>query len=143
MLRIQTVLLIFLFALISQPSYALFSNRIATIEHIWPDKMLFDRLSFFQQITYAGDSHSIYFWGNQFQFQNGKNGYIGLFNRGTRTVHFSICNATGWKSDKCKHFTHQGSGVRCEIEFPWKKCALSHVRIVPVVVKNAALDEGS
>ncbi|MET3590325.1 hypothetical protein ABID23_001431 [Bartonella silvatica] len=60
------------------------------------------------------------FGRNQFQFENGKSGAIAFFNRGRHTLHFSIWNATGWKSDKCQHFTHKGSGVRCEIEFPWK-----------------------
>ncbi|WP_208436938.1 DUF3472 domain-containing protein [Bartonella taylorii] len=118
--NIKKILLIFLFLLISKPSYAVFAGKVITMQHEWPDNMSFDTFSFFQQITHDGGPNSIYFWGNQFQFRNGKSGHIGLFNRGTRTIHFSIWNATGWKSDKCKHFTHEGSGVRCEIEFPWK-----------------------
>lgn len=118
--NIKKIILILLFLLISKPSYAVFAGKVVTMRHTWPHGMSFDTFSFSQQITNDGGPHSIYFWGNQFHFQNGKSGYIGLFNRGSRTIHFSIWNATGWKSDKCKHFTHEGSGVRCEIEFPWK-----------------------
>ncbi|WP_246464871.1 DUF3472 domain-containing protein [Bartonella phoceensis] len=103
----------------SKPSYAVFAGKVIKLEHDWRGQA-FDHFSFTQQITYDGGPNSIYFWGNQFQFENGKNGHIGLFNRDTHTVHFSIWDATGWKSDKCKHFTQKGSGVRCEIEFPWK-----------------------
>ncbi|WP_246744201.1 DUF3472 domain-containing protein [Bartonella grahamii] len=118
--KVKNILIIILFFLISKPSYAVFAGKVVTMQHEWPHNMSFDTFSFFQQITYDGGPHSIYFWGNEFHFKNGKSGYIGLFNRGTRTIHFSIQKATGWKSEKCKHFTHEGSGVRCEIEFPWK-----------------------
>ncbi len=118
--KVKNILIIILFCLISKPSYAVFAGKVVTMQHTWSQNRSFDTFSFFQQITYDGGPHSIYFWGNEFQFKNGKSGYIGLFNRGTRTIHFSIRNATGWKSEKCKHFTHEGSGVRCEIEFPWK-----------------------
>ncbi|WP_246787123.1 DUF3472 domain-containing protein [Bartonella taylorii] len=109
------------------------------MEHTWPDNVLFDTFSFTQQITYDGGPPSIYFWGNHFQFQNGKSGHIGLFNRGRHTIHFSIRNATGWKSDKCQHFTQEGSGVRCEIEFPWK----IGIRYKLDVSKNGNLVTGS
>lgn len=118
--NIKKLFLIFLFLLISKPSYAVFAGKVITMQHTWRHNTFFDSLYFSQQINYDGGADAIYFWGNQFQFKDGKSGYIGLFNRGTRTVHFSIWNATGWKSDKCKHFTHKNSGVRCEIEFPWK-----------------------
>ncbi|WP_244428379.1 DUF3472 domain-containing protein [Bartonella birtlesii] len=118
--NIKKILLIFLFLLISKPSYAVFAGKVVVMEHTWPENALFDTFSFTQQITYDGGANSIYFWGNHFQFQNGKGGQIGLFNRGHHTIHFSIRNAIGWKNGKCKHFTQEGSGVRCEIEFPWK-----------------------
>ncbi|UNE53851.1 hypothetical protein [Bartonella machadoae] len=120
MQRMKSVLLIFLVFLLSQPSYALSSDRMATIEHIWPNKMLFDHLSFFQQITHASDSRSTYFWGNQFQFQNGKNGYIGFSKKDTHTIHFSIENALGWKEGKCKNVTKKSLRVRCAVSLPWK-----------------------
>ncbi len=118
--NVKKILLIFLLLIISKPSYAVFAGKVVVMEHTWPENALFDTFSFTQQVTYDGGPQSIYFWGNRFQFQNGKGGYIGLFNRGHRTVHFSIWNATGWKNGKCQHFTHEGSGVRCEIVFPWK-----------------------
>ncbi|EJF79983.1 DUF3472 domain-containing protein [Bartonella doshiae] len=117
---VKKILLILLLLLLSKPSYAVFAGKVITIKHDWSHNRSFDQFSFFQQITHDGGPDSIYFWANQFQFENGKTGYIGLFNRGARTIHFSITNATGWKSGKCKHFTQEGSGVRCELEFPWK-----------------------
>lgn len=118
--KVKKIFIIFLFLFISKPSHAIFAGKIITMQHTWPHNVFFDSLSFSQQITYDGGPASIYFWGNQFQFKNGKSGYIGLFNRGSRTVHFFILDATGWQSGKCKHFTYDGSGVRCKIEFPWQ-----------------------
>ncbi|MBX4336465.1 DUF3472 domain-containing protein [Bartonella raoultii] len=112
-------LLLFLF-LLSKPSYAVFAGKIITIQHTWPSNDSFDTLSFFQQVTYNGGANALYFWGNQFQFKNGETGYIGLFNKGVHTVHFSIRNATEWKSEHCQYFMQEGPGVRCEIVFPWK-----------------------
>ncbi|UNE53853.1 hypothetical protein [Bartonella machadoae] len=93
---IKKALFVLLFLLISTPSYAVFAGKVITRQHEWHHgNGSFDTLSFFQQITHDGGPHSIYFWGHQFHFKNGKSGSIGLFNRGTRTVHFSIWNATG------------------------------------------------
>ncbi|WP_375703577.1 DUF3472 domain-containing protein [Bartonella sp. AD13SXNS] len=117
---VKKVILILLFLLISKPSYAIFAGKVIAIEHEWLKNASFDLFIFTQQVNYDGGPNSIYFWGNKFEFQNGKSGQIGFFNRSGRTIHFSIWNATGWKGNTCKHFTQEGSGVRCEIKFPWE-----------------------
>ncbi|MBB4076228.1 hypothetical protein GGR08_000521 [Bartonella fuyuanensis] len=136
---IKKLLFILLFFLMSKPSYAVFAGKVIIMEHRWPENILFDKFSFTQQITHDGGPDSIYFWGNHFQFENGRSGYIGLFNRDRHTIHFSIRNATSWKSGKCKHFTQEGSGVRCEIDFPWK----IGIRYKLDVSKNGNLVTGS
>ncbi|MET3590326.1 hypothetical protein ABID23_001432 [Bartonella silvatica] len=53
---------IFLFLLISKPSYAVFVGKVITMEHSWPENISFKTMSFFQQITYDDGPDSIYFW---------------------------------------------------------------------------------
>ncbi|WP_375623327.1 MULTISPECIES: DUF3472 domain-containing protein [unclassified Bartonella] len=88
---------------------------------MWPAHSEFNKFSFFQQISSDGGDGSHYYWANQFYFKSGDIGYIGLQNR--RGVHFfnySIWKAVGWKSGQCRYFDHEGSGVQCDIEVPWK-----------------------
>ncbi|EJF86550.1 hypothetical protein ME1_01388 [Bartonella vinsonii subsp. arupensis OK-94-513] len=119
--KIRKILCVFVLCLVSAPSYAVSPGGIVLIQHAWPAYSEFNKLSFFQQISHDGGPRSRYFWANHFSFKNGKVGYIGLQNRGG--VHFfnySIWNAVGWKSGQCRYFSHEGSGVQCDINVPWK-----------------------
>ncbi|UTO28016.1 DUF3472 domain-containing protein [Bartonella harrusi] len=105
----------------SSPSYAVVAGGIVSVRNAWPAYSNFNQLSFFQKIDNDGGLRSHYFWANQFAFKNGNNGYIGLQNRGG--VHFfnySIWKAVGWKSGQCRFFSHEGSGVQCDIKVSWK-----------------------
>ncbi|EJF81183.1 DUF3472 domain-containing protein [Bartonella doshiae] len=54
-------------------------------------------------------------------FKDGDGGYIDLQNSGgVHFVNYSIWKAVGWKNDHCHYFDHEGSGVQCCIEVPWK-----------------------
>lgn len=33
---------------------------------------------------------------------------------------YSIWKAVGWKRGQCHYFSHEGSGVQCDIKVPWK-----------------------
>ncbi|WP_317993749.1 DUF3472 domain-containing protein [Bartonella gliris] len=114
-----------LFCLISLPSYAIVAGGIVSIQHTWPAHSEFNKLTFFQQINQDGGAHSRYYWANMFYFNNGSgygSGYIGLQNRGhgVHAFNYSIWEAKGWKSGHCGFFNHEGSGVQCQIEIPWK-----------------------
>ncbi|MGF7158225.1 DUF3472 domain-containing protein [Bartonella heixiaziensis] len=108
--------------LISSPSYAVVAGGIVAINHTWPAYSEFDKLTFFQKINNDGGPKSRYYWANQFYFQQGHVGYIGLQNNGNgvHSFNFSIWDAKKWKSGSCHLFSHEGSGVQCHIKVPWK-----------------------
>lgn len=120
--RIKNVLSIPFLFFISPLSHAVVAGGIVSIQHSWPANSEFNKLSFFQQISSDGGVKSHYYWANQFYFKQGDLGYIGLQNRGNNVhaFNYSIWNATGWKSGECGYFSHEGSGVQCQIVIPWK-----------------------
>ncbi|MBX4335175.1 DUF3472 domain-containing protein [Bartonella raoultii] len=119
--RLKKIFFVFLLFLITSPSYAIVAGGIVTVQHKWPAGREFDKLSFFEQISYDGGPKSHYYWASQFSFKNGNGGYIGLQNsKGVHFVNYSIWNAVGWKSKHCKRFSGEGSGVQCQIKMPWK-----------------------
>lgn len=98
---------------------------IVSTDARWPEAAGgYDRLSFYDQVNHDGGSRSNYFWANQFWFVGGDGGYIGLQNRsGQRWLNFSIWLASGWdpaSRASCGHFSHEGSGVQCQIKWNWK-----------------------
>lgn len=111
-----------LLLLISPLTHAVVAGGIVSVEHTWPDNAEFNKLSFFQQINNDGGKDSHYYWANQFFFKQGDGGYIGLQNRGNgvHAFNYSIWQATGWKGGECNYFSHEGSGVQCQIEISWK-----------------------
>lgn len=120
--RIKRNLLAPLLFLISPLSHAVVVGGIVAINHSWPANSEFNKLSFFQQVNDDGGINSHYYWANQFYLKQGSVAYIGLQNRGNgvHAFNYSIWNAKGWKSDNCSYFSHEGSGVQCQIVVPWK-----------------------
>nr|WP_244426898.1 hypothetical protein [Bartonella senegalensis] len=70
--RIQKVLFIFLWFLVSSPSYAVVAGGIISVQHTWPAHSEFNQLTFFQQVSNDGGVNSHYYWANQFFFKKGK-----------------------------------------------------------------------
>jgi hypothetical protein len=118
--------------LISPLSHAVVAGGIVSLKHEWPAGESYKTMSFYQQIGNDGGVKAHYFWANQFHFKGGDGGYIGLQNRGdgVHAFNYSIWKAKGWKSGNCRHFSHEGSGVQCDIEYPWK---VGHVYKLQVV----------
>lgn len=120
--KISTLLLIPSLLLLSPMSQAVTAGGIVGITQAWPANTGYDKFSFFQQIMNDGGPKSHYYWANQFYYGKNEVGYIGLQNR-SNNVHaynYSIWEAKGWKSGNCSYFSHEGKGVQCQLEFPWK-----------------------
>lgn len=119
---IKNNFLTLLLFLISPLSHAVVAGGIVSLNHSWPANSEFNKLSFFQQISNDGGTDTHYYWANQFHFKQGTLGYIGLQNRGNgvHAFNYSIWEAKGWKSGECGYFSHEGSGVQCQIIVPWK-----------------------
>jgi hypothetical protein len=79
---------------------------------------------------------SNFFWAHQFFFDQGDGGYFGFQNRGDWRVHainFSIWKAVGWLPQfpgNCRHFSHEGSGVQCDMIVNWIPYHVYEFRII-------------
>lgn len=98
---------------------------IVSTDARWPAASAgYDRMTFYDQVDRDGGVRSNYYWANQFWFVGGDGGYIGLQNRsGQHWLNFSIWLASGWDPASraaCSHFSHEGSGVQCQLQWDWK-----------------------
>lgn len=71
-------------------------------------------------------SGSNYYMATEWRFISAGRGYMGLQNRkGVHWLNFSIWEADGWvqlnSSADCRDFTHEGSGVQCDMRFDWRE----------------------
>lgn len=112
-------------ALLAAQAQAVVVGGIVSTDTRWPATPTgYHQLSFYDQVNHDGGARSNYFWANQFWFQGGDGGYIGLQNRsGEHWLNFSIWLASGWDASsraRCAHFSHEGSGVQCQIKWNWK-----------------------
>ncbi|CAI3959779.1 unnamed protein product [Commensalibacter communis] len=121
MKKLLILLTLPLLGLFSHASHAVVAGGIVAINHQWPFNGQYTKMSFFQQINQDGGTKSHYYWANQFFFKGGDGAYIGLQNRsgGVKAVNYSIWGASSWKSGKCNNFGHEGTGVQCELIYPW------------------------
>ncbi|WP_408952244.1 DUF3472 domain-containing protein [Lysobacter sp. Hz 25] len=111
--------------LIGPTAQAVVVGGIVSTDAHWPATTAgYNQLTFYDQVNHDGGSRSNYYWANQFWFHGGDGGYIGLQNRsGQRWLNFSIWLASGWDASSrasCGHFSHEGSGVQCQIKWNWK-----------------------
>ncbi|WXL27451.1 DUF3472 domain-containing protein [Ectopseudomonas mendocina] len=118
--------------IVSPLSHAVVAGGIVSIRNVWPAGASYNQMAFYQQISNDGGPKSHYFWANQFHFKGGDGGYIGLQNRGNgvHAFNYSIWKAKGWKSGNCKHFSHEGSGVQCQVEYPWKTGHIYQLKVL-------------
>ncbi|MGH8082506.1 MAG: DUF3472 domain-containing protein [Lysobacter sp.] len=112
-------------ALIGPNAQAVVVGGIVSTDAHWPATTAgYNQLTFYDQINQDGGARSNYYWANQFWFQGGDGGYMGLQNRsGEHWLNFSIWLATGWDASSrasCSNFSHEGSGVQCQIKWNWK-----------------------
>ena len=67
------------------------------------------------------------YWAHQWGYAAGEGGYVGLQQRtGTeKALNFSIWGATGWRDGAagtyCRNFSHEGSGVQCDVTYDWRQ----------------------
>jgi hypothetical protein len=66
------------------------------------------------------------FWAHQWGYaRSGEGGYVGLQQRSgsAKYLNFSIWGANGWSATAsdayCRPFGHEGSGVQCDMPYPW------------------------
>lgn len=112
-------------ALAAPAAHAVVVGGIVSTDARWPAAAAgYDRMTFYDQVVQDGGARSNYYWANQFWFVGGDGGYIGLQNRaGQHWLNFSIWLASGWDPASraaCNHFSHEGSGVQCQLKWDWK-----------------------
>lgn len=106
---------------------------LSVIVHRWPRYS--DSYTFPTIISVDGGFGANFFWAHQFFLQNGDGGYFGLQNRGdykVRAINFSIWQATGWINglkSNCRFFSHEGSGVQCDVIYNWDLDTKYHLQI--------------
>lgn len=112
-------------ALAAPAAHAVVVGGIVSTDARWPANSAgYERIAFYDQVSQDGGARSNYYWANQFWFVGGDGGYIGLQNRsGQHWLNFSIWLASGWdpaSRASCNHFSHEGSGVQCQLKWDWK-----------------------
>lgn len=106
---------------------------LSLIAHTWPKYS--DSYTFPTIISGDGGFGANFFWAHQFYHQNGTVGYFGLQNRGNykvRAINFSIWEAIGWingLNSNCRFFSHEGSGVQCDVIYNWDLDTVYHLKI--------------
>ena len=128
--RLKQLLYVNIFALffISQSYAAIVAGGMVSTAHHW-DTVPSNGFNSIEVPVLVSDEprNSGYtFWINQFFFKNGDGGNIGFQQRADREkyLNFSIWKTSGWKTGYpayCRSFSHEGSGVQCDIPYEWKE----------------------
>jgi len=114
--------------LMPDASYAVVAGGMATIHRTWPPATNgYNDMEFTITITKEPGYDGRTYWAHQWGFSGvNEGGYVGLQSRSgnEKALNFSIWAATGWQNSTgatCNHFSHEGSGVQCSINYPWKE----------------------
>lgn len=88
----------------------------------------YDDMEFSATITKAPGFNGRTYWAHQWSYvgKESEGGYMGLQSRNgnDKALNFSIWGALRWENQgdaSCNHFGHEGSGVQCWINYPWKE----------------------
>ncbi len=132
-----TKFLVLLFGLVLSPlASAIVAGGMVAVDRRWPaTETGFLDMEFGITVTQEPGRNGFTYWADQFWFKGGNGGYIGLQqrDRDNKALNFSIWDATGWVPEKganCAFFGHEGEGVQCWIDYPWKQGTTYRIRVV-------------
>lgn len=129
--------LVLLFGLVLSPlAGAIVAGGMVAVDRRWPaTEAGYLDMEFSITVTQEPGRNGFTYWADQFWFKDGNGGYIGLQQRDRdhKALNFSIWDATGWVPEKganCAFFGHEGEGVQCWIDYPWKRRTTYRIRVV-------------
>jgi hypothetical protein len=120
---------------------------ILSVKHTWPEKKAYYNQDAFLTITQEPSEVSYYFWAQQFWFENGDGGYLGIQTRGqlnereSKIGIFSIWKALDSKKSNIENswagsFGHEGTGFSCKIPFDWRSGIQYRLRLSKMSAYN-------
>ncbi|WP_166357749.1 DUF3472 domain-containing protein [Pseudomonas akapageensis] len=117
----------------AQSAFAVIAGGMASIARNFPSVPGgYSDMEFQITVTKDPGYNGRTYWAHQFQF-GPDGGYIGLQrqNGDAKGLVFSIWGATSWTngSGSCGHFSHEGSGVGCGMNYPWQEGVLYKLKV--------------
>lgn len=129
-------IILLLFCLMHSTAYAIVAGGMATINRAWPaTSQGFNDMEFTITITAEPGYNGRTYWAHQWGFSGSQEGgYAGLQSRNAneKALNFSIWGATAWQEatgSQCAFFGHEGSGVQCWINYPWKEGITYRIKV--------------
>src|SRR5262245_28935754 len=125
-----------LFSAFANPAHAVVAGGMVSTDRTWPETANgYNDMTWPLQIIKEPGFNGRTFWAHQYWFKDGQGGYLGLQarNGNDKYVNFSIWEATGWvdgPASHCRPFDHEGSGVQCDIPYPWRAGVKYEQRLV-------------
>ena len=124
--KLKRALLLPVLLLGVEPAHAVVAGGMVSTTRTWPETANgYDDMAWFIQIVKEPGFNGRTFWAHQYWFKNGNGGYLGLQarNGNDKYFNFSMSHAIGWVNgpfSNCRHFSHEGVGVQCDIRYPWR-----------------------
>ncbi|MFE1775595.1 DUF3472 domain-containing protein [Streptomyces sp. NPDC059008] len=123
---------------------AIVAGGMAIIYREWPESAEgYNDFEMSTTVTKDPGYNGHTYWAHEWSYSNGGDGgYVGLQRKSAdeKALNFSIWEASGWRDAapeaNCSNFSHEGSGVQCWIDYPWKEGVKYNIKVAKVDSKG-------